>query len=242
MRPTKLRQQQNPSMPSIKSHVAWKILHICVVGVLILFAFSFAIGVLPRINAVVFPQLYWFVLPLIVFCWKFFEWSKPSEHLPASIRLAGEQAMVISVVVGLALGLFALALSGSELSISGLHGHLLEGAPDGLRMTWSFFDLISAAFVEEAAVRGWFQLRLQTLVRTIFAESIADVFFVLLHVLRFASPGGVSHALREFALVSALSIVNGRITSKSQSIVWPILVHAICNGTIFVAAVVISRP
>jgi hypothetical protein len=37
-------------------------------------------------------------------------------------------------------------------------------------------------------------------------------------------------------------VVNGRITSKSQSIVWPIVVHAICNGAIFVAVVVVARP
>jgi membrane protease YdiL (CAAX protease family) len=229
-------------MTSIEAHATRKALLVCLKGAVIAVAYSLAIAVLPRLNVVIFPQLYWFVLPVAVLCWKFLSWSKSSEYVLGSISLAGEQAAVISVIAGLTLALLALVLSGNELSISGLPGTSLQGASDGLRLMWSFFDLVSSAFVEESAVRGWIQLRLQRIVRTVYAELAADALFVLLHILRFATPGNVSHALRELILVLTLGVVNGRITSKSQSIVWPIVVHAICNAAIFVAAVVVSRP
>lgn len=134
------------------------------------------------------------------------------------------------------MGLIAIGGSGWKVSMDGLPGASLTGASTDLRDVWSFIDLITAAFVEELAVRGWIQFRLQTLIGNSKAELIADFFFVLLHFLRFIEPGGWGHALKECAFVIFVGIVNGRIASKSQSVLWPITAHIICNGIIFVAA------
>jgi len=147
-----------------------------------------------------------------------------------------ETAAMISVAAGLVLGLIAIGGSGWKVSMNGLPGESLTGAPADLRDVWSFIDLITAAFVEELAVRGWIQFRLQPLIGSAIAELIADFLFVLLHFFRFIEPGGWGHAIKECVFVILVGTVNGRIAAKSQSVLWPVTAHIICNGIVFVVA------
>jgi membrane protease YdiL (CAAX protease family) len=213
-----------------------KSLYVCLVGIALAIAAAVVVAILPRLNVLLLPQVFWFVVPVAGLCWKFLEWSRPRVGMTGTATLSGERALIVSLIAGAALGGLGVLESGTQLSLDGFPGASLSGASAGMRTTWSFVDLISGAVTEEVAVRGWIQFRLQPLIGLLYAQGVADLIFVALHGIRFTGPGGFNHALEEFVLVTSVGVVNGTLPSKSQSLIWPVVVHALSNGLIFVAA------
>lgn len=101
------------------------------------------------------------------------------------------------------------------------------------RNFYSLAVFVSSAFVEESAVRGCIQLKLQPVLGAGKSEVLASVVFALLHADRFAT-------WEEVVFVLILAAANGRITRASQSIGWPIAVHAIAN-VVVLGVVVTAR-
>jgi membrane protease YdiL (CAAX protease family) len=213
-----------------------RVVTICSVGVLIAIAYSIGFAILPAVNVLLFPQIFWFVIVVTALCYVTYDRFRPKTPPVTSPTLQSNRAAVASVVAGALLGSLAVLVSPSQLSLDGFPGASLQGATPAMRTTWSFVALISAAITEESAFRGWIQFRLQTFVRPTAAESIADVLFVLLHSPRYIRSANLDLAVGELLFVTALAVTAGRIASKTQSLAWPIATHALANGTVFIVA------
>jgi membrane protease YdiL (CAAX protease family) len=220
---------------SRSSHI-FSVVRVCATGSALAILFSVILAVPPRLNVLIFPGVFWFVVPVGWLTWKCFEWSRPPVSTIDGATLRGERAALVSSGAGIALGVMAVWESGVHLTMNGLPGASLTGASVWMQAAWSCVDLISGAVTEECAVRGWIQFPLRPLIGDIYAEVAADLIFVALHSLRFSEAGSVAQAPPELVFVLTVGAVNGRITSKTRSLTWPILVHTLCNGIVFAVA------
>ena len=186
-------------------------------------AAAVALGILEAINAFITPETPWFVGPAALIA--FVMVSRYGATVPTeSPSLGSKNATFVSVGTGLLIGALGVWLTGWENLTHGvvkLPGDQLP-APD-LRPVIAATSFVSAAFTEEAAVRGGIQLRLQATLGSYRAEALADVTFVLLHALRL----GDARLLPYLVLIS---VVNGRLTSLGQRITWPIVTHGTASG------------
>jgi membrane protease YdiL (CAAX protease family) len=183
-------------------------------------------------NALIAPDFPWFVLPVILIVVAVVNWyGVVPEGVPVALRTA--PAAITSVGFGLLLGGLGIWLTGLDNlrhGLTSLPGSQLA-APQDLREVVFVISLLSAAFTEEAVIRGRVQLRLQTVMTARGAEILSDCVFVALHAFRFGSAHLVLY-------VVVIAVINGRLTSLSQRITWAIVTHLISNG--IVAAVAIA--
>jgi membrane protease YdiL (CAAX protease family) len=198
-------------------------LHVIACVGLAVFA-AFLVAFFVHLNARISPGFPWFLLPVgitILVAWRSVFRAGKAEHNNAMVGRWGVFASIASIAfVGVVvLGLMSLQVrSGSDLRLPGD----TFAAPPFFQFFASLVILTSAAFVEEIAVRGLLQYRLQSQMPVIASEMVADTVFVGLHFLRFHDP-------IEVALVVILSLLCGRAAAMTQSLSWPIAIHAVAN-------------
>jgi membrane protease YdiL (CAAX protease family) len=218
-----------------RAHFYWRTMLICLIkGIILAIIGSFAVAFFARLNARILSSLPWFLATAAIVCLLVVR-SSVFRKSTVPVVLNGARAWWLSLGLAAALGIAAVVLSGLLQPLAAeirLPGDRMPGTAL-FRALASLAIFASAAFVEEAAVRGQVQSRLQELLPPAAAEVIADVLFVLLHFLRFATPG-------EVLFVSILSIVCGRVAALTQSIRWPIVVHLGAN-LIIMGAVLLHR-
>jgi hypothetical protein len=132
---------------------------------------------------------------------------------------------VIASILGVCLAALGLVLMDSNDFRAGritLPGDMDTAASPLFRLMTSYTKVMSAGPVEEGAIRGLVQLGLQKMIKPLWAETIADFQFVLIHGMRLANPA-------ELILVSVTALVNGRLTAKTQSTHCAALAHCVTN-------------
>ena len=193
----------------------------------------FFVALLTEVNLRLAPDVPWFVIPALVIAVGTVlaskHWCKVIEKSPA---WPVWQSLLTSVLIAVAMTVFAIATMGMAALRSGqwsLPGDL-DAAPGSWRIAKALTNLFTAGLIEEAAMRGGVQLRLQRAVGPIWSELIAGLEFVLLHGFRFSTAG-------ELPLVIVTAIANGRLTSVTQDTRYPAFAHAL--GNLLIAAVVL---
>jgi membrane protease YdiL (CAAX protease family) len=196
--------------------------------------FEIGTGAVERLNAVILSEVWWFVIPAILLgiqAYDTYDCKTPLQ--PGSLQ--GVPAASISIACGLALGAFALWLTGWQNishGLAGLPGDSLS-ATVGFRAAASATTALLAAVTEECVIRGRLQFRLQTAIGRRGAEVVADFVFVLIHFALFDNAIAIFH-------IGVLGVVNGRIAALSQRLAWPVTIHALANGTA-IAVTLIAR-
>jgi hypothetical protein len=184
---------------------------------------SVAIAFFARLNGHVLQGIPWFLVTTAITCLAIVRRST-FRRLSNPVALQPPALVLISAGLTLALAAVAIAVTGLPNVMAGmtrLPGDAVPGSPlfQGLV---SFSAVAGAAFVEEGAIRGQVQSRLQIYVSPRRAEILSDVLLVFLHVLRFSTPGMI-------VFVIFLSIAGGRIAALTQTIRWPIAIHLGAN-------------
>src|SRR5690349_7454291 len=77
----------------------WKrvgsVLGICAIGGALAILLSIVLSMFPRLNILIFPDLFWFVVPIGWLSWKYFDTSRAPEESLKSAVLRGEKAVLI---------------------------------------------------------------------------------------------------------------------------------------------------
>lgn len=191
-------------------------------------AASVFIYVLAELNLRLHPQSLWFPAPVIfVAIVMLMKIENRIAGLPiappcCSSRIwARVGALVLAVTaLGLLLSGWDQILDGS-ISLRGDH----KPAPRLFQAAFSFVIGLAGALVEEAAVRGLFQLRVKPAVGEAFSQSGALVIFLALHGTAVAEPKRLL-----FLIVVGLS--SGYLASTTRSILAPAAFHASVNVAI----------
>ncbi len=188
------------------------------------------LGALIGIGVVVGVGAWWPVLVgLVVSMTVAMVWARDGD--PDHRVLRGLGALAATIAAAVSLGLLAVFLSDAVPSLAGqrsLPGDGLGG--DAMyRAAVSVAFLLSAGVIEEVAVRGGIQFRLQGVIGVVWAEVVAGFTFVALHALRFDTPGLVAYLV-------VFTFVNGEIARRTQSVTWPIVVHLVSNAIVLTFA------
>lgn len=188
------------------------------------------LGALIGIGVVVGVGAWWPVLVgLVVSMTVAMVWARDGN--PAHRTLRGFRAVAATIVAALTMGALAVFLSDVDPSMAGqrfLPGDVLGG--DAMyRAAASVAFLLSAGVIEEVAVRGGIQFRLQGVIGVVWAEVVAGFTFIALHAMRFDTPG-------LFAYLVVFTFVNGEVARRTQSVTWPIVVHLVSNAIVLTFA------
>jgi membrane protease YdiL (CAAX protease family) len=201
--------------------VAFRIL----IGAAIIVSASILIDLPTQLNLLISPDFPWFPAAALSISFGIIKWSaRWYQPSPVTRHLSRWRVTASCVVVSVVLAVFALVLMDADMLRTGrlsLPGDVYA-APTLFRNAESFTLLASAGLIEEAAIRGAVQLGLRNVMPSPWGEAIAGIEFVLIHATRFATRG-------ELPFVILLSLVNGRITTFTQSSRYPGLVHCLAN-------------
>ncbi len=206
------------------------VMRVVVVGSLLGLAAHVGLGGLIGIGIVVGFGAWWPIcVGVLVSVIVTMVWATDGD--PARRAIHGARAVVFTIAAALFVGSVAVYLSDIGAVRAGersLPGDDLD-ADGTYRDAASVSFLLSAAFIEEVAVRSGIQFRLQKVLGLAWAEVTAGLVFVALHALRFDTLGMVL-----FLAVSAF--VTGRIARSTQAIIWPIGVHFLSNSVVLAVA------
>jgi len=186
------------------------------------------IAFLAQINFRIGAGTPWFVIPALAITWgtlvladKAFRAGPPSSSAStfALLMICG----AISICLGaIALAFMSAAIRAGQMTLTEGPGARL------LNLAKALTILVAAGPIEEAAVRGLMQLRLQKVMHPLWAEVLADTVFVLGHLPRLAIPG-------EAPFLVLLAISNGRLAAVTQTTRYSALVHSLANLSIGLA-------
>jgi membrane protease YdiL (CAAX protease family) len=207
-------------------------LRISVISAFIALAIELFISAIVRLNVRAYSQLWWFVIPAAIiglYVYNLYECKTPLRQ--GSLR--GAPAASISIGIGLAMGALSLYLTGWQnisIGTAELPGDEFSASFEFQAMASMTIGLL-AAVVEESVIRGRLQFRLQDVIGMRGAEAVASVVFVLIHFALFANLVAMLH-------VVVMSVLNGRIAARGQRVAWPLIIHALANGSAIAAAMI----
>jgi membrane protease YdiL (CAAX protease family) len=193
--------------------------------VAIVTVFPYLITEFALVNVNASPTVPWFLLPSAGVCFYAVvlgNYLCKRKKIATRISLASSFFMLILGVVGLLL--LSLALTrwyGYHFIQIALPGDKFA-ASNGMRAFISLAKLGAAGPIEEAAVRGAVQLRVQKVIGIYPAEVLAGVVFIALHFDRLSLGG-------ELPFVTATAIVCGRFTSITKRFEHAALLHGLAN-------------
>jgi membrane protease YdiL (CAAX protease family) len=200
-------------------------------------AASVAIYVPPELNLRTGPEVVWFPLPTLFIAVVVLA-QVENRRAPISLVVQGRSPGVwvrvgVLVPVVAAVGLF---LSGWDRVLEGSSTLIGDEkvAPPLFQAAYSLVAGIAAALVEEAAVRGLFQLRTKPVIGEGFSQFGALVIFLALHGSAVAEPKRLL-----FLIVVGLS--SGYLASTTRAVLAPAAFHAFVNATI-ACTVLALRP
>lgn len=213
----------NVSLVASRKAVMW-----CVAGLCVAAVGDLPIVVLSRINEILFASVPWFLVSIV---FPFLFVLRPPHFLQQLLPSPRKQTGLWRFcAIAVALGCVAVLLtpfSAIRSGAAGLDGDEYIGG-EFFKNAVSLGLPVASAVLEEIGIRGVVQWRLQSHCGLIMAEGIAFASFLGLHVLRFGEIG-------EVAFVCMLGFVCGRLFSKTQQILAPMLVHVGAN--VFVVSV-----
>lgn len=196
---------------------------------------SSLVEVARRENLLIAPDVPWFVgvsflASLVSAALSYASWHDPAPQLR---RVAFGPAFLTAALLGIALS----AVGDVGMGLPRAHP-TLPGDGETAPAIFHFATIIStyttAGIIEETAIRGIVQLGLLKVMRPVSAELLADVEFIVLHWIRFSSPG-------ELLLVTLVAVVGGRLTAVTRVTRYAVINHCTCN--LGIAVTVLSlRP
>jgi membrane protease YdiL (CAAX protease family) len=204
------------------------VLRAAIIAVLCAIAASTAIYVPPELNLKLDPHVIWFPLPTLAVAFLVLinirkrVMFTPRATQRRDTRLwIGVCALVVAVA---ALGLF---LNGWDRMHDGTVTLRGDGkaAPELFRTVFSLVVVVAAGLVEEATVRGLFQLRVTSMTGDALAQVGALIMFLALH-------GAAVADSRQLLFLAVLGAISGRLASVTQSVVAPAAFHAAVNVAI----------
>jgi membrane protease YdiL (CAAX protease family) len=141
------------------------------------------------INLWVGKGIPWFMLPHVAVAVVTLKFShRLYEPLPSMMPMNKRAALATSVGSGIIVGVIGLTLTGWHAVLQGTP--ILPGdrkhAPLLFQCAYSLVAVTAAGPIEEAAVRGGIQLRMQRVLAPMWTETIASAVFVLMHSTRLA--------------------------------------------------------
>ena len=210
------------SASNISSTTVREVLRAAAISCICCFASSVAITIFAEFNALS-PSLVWYPIPtVLVTCWVISR-IETKEQLSRNLDFG----LKLWAVVGL-LALFAALIS---LTATGW-GYVLNGTarldgesrfpPSLFRASFPFVVNAAAGFVEEATIRGLFQLKVKKYVGTIRAQIAAGIMFVALHGTDALEP-------RRLLLFSVVALFSGLLTARTNSVLPAAIFHASSN-------------
>lgn len=200
-------------------------------------AASVAIYVPPELNLRLDPYVVWFPLPTLAIA--FLVLIKIRNNVGAQPRAAQyvETRLWIGIIaLVVAAAALALFLNGWDRMQNGtvtLRGDG-RGAPALFQTTFSLVLVVAAGLVEEATIRGLFQLRVTPAIGGSFAQVGALIVFLGFHGAAVTEP-------RQLIFLTFLGVVAGYVTSITRSVVAPAVFHAAVNAAT-VCVVLLLRP
>jgi membrane protease YdiL (CAAX protease family) len=213
------------------------VLRAAIIALLWATATSIAIYIPPELNLRLDPHLVWFPLPTLVVA--VLVLIKVRKNVVSSSHVAQRQnthlwiAICTLIVAISALGLFLNGWDRMHHGSVTLRGDV-KAAPELFRTIFSVVVVLAAGLVEEASIRGLFQLRVTPIVGDAVAQVGALITFLAFH-------GAAVTEFRQLVFLAVLGAISGRLTSITRSVVAPAIFHAAVN-VLIVCIVLILRP
>jgi membrane protease YdiL (CAAX protease family) len=196
-----------------KANVATKVLVPVTLGVIGLIVGSTLVHAVPLLNLRLRTDVIWFPLPLLVFSATFL-WLISAQRPAEGERSHASRRWLAFATCVLSLGLiiFGLLLTGWDSVVSGA-ASLSGDAQHGSNVFRSWYSLVvpaAAGIVEEAALRGLIQLKLQSELGSAWSQALTGLIFVAMHGSEILHP-------RQLAFLGLLATASGMLTARSRS-------------------------